>query len=112
MEWNSDGTLLLSGSDDRNLVVWNSAGRELSKFPTNHEGNIFAAKFMNECNSSKIVSGAADGSVIVYAWRGTECGTIETIREWKNQSRRVKQIVVNRENPFVFYSCSENGLLV
>uniref|UniRef100_A0A914YRY3 Uncharacterized protein n=1 Tax=Panagrolaimus superbus TaxID=310955 RepID=A0A914YRY3_9BILA len=110
IEWNSEGKLLVSGSDDRHIIVWNAAGKELSKFPTQHDGNIFAAKFMNECNDSKIVTGAADGKVFVYQWRGNS--TIEKIREWKEQSRRVKQVVLNPGNPNTFYSCSENGFIV
>lgn len=73
---------------------------------------FFATKFMNECNDSKIVSGAADGSVMVHAWRGTEAGDIQKLCEWKEQSRRVKQVILNPKYPSVFYSCSESGLIV
>lgn len=84
----------------------------MTKFDTDHTGNIFAAKFMNECNDSKIVSGAADGAVMLYAWRGTESGTPDKLHEWNQQSRRVKQVILNPKYPSVFYSCSENGLIV
>uniref|UniRef100_A0AC35GUW8 WD and tetratricopeptide repeats protein 1 n=1 Tax=Panagrolaimus sp. PS1159 TaxID=55785 RepID=A0AC35GUW8_9BILA len=112
IEWDSEGRLLVSGSDDRHIAIWNLAGKELTKFPTEHDGNIFAAKFMNNCNNSKIVSGAADGKVFVYQWRGTSTGAAEKIREWKDQSRRVKQVVLNPGNANTFFSCSENGFII
>uniref|UniRef100_A0A7E4VTL0 WD_REPEATS_REGION domain-containing protein n=1 Tax=Panagrellus redivivus TaxID=6233 RepID=A0A7E4VTL0_PANRE len=108
VEWNANGSLLVSGSDDRNVAVWSVNGKEVAKFPTEHTGNIFAAKFLNECNDSKIATGAADGSVIVHQWRNTEGGEVETLREWTD-CRRVKQVVLTTESPFLVYACGEEG---
>jgi WD40 repeat protein len=64
VQWNHDGSLLISGSDDRHLGIWcGNTFRLLSYLPTNHTNNIFCAKFIPDSGDSKIISCAADGEV-------------------------------------------------
>uniref|UniRef100_A0AC34RSY6 Uncharacterized protein n=1 Tax=Panagrolaimus sp. JU765 TaxID=591449 RepID=A0AC34RSY6_9BILA len=111
IEWNSEGNLLVSGSDDRQITVWNKDGHEVTNFASGHDGNIFAAKFLRNCNDSKVASGAADGSVVVNQWRSVESGCCERLREWRN-SRRIKQIALDQTNDSSFFSCGEDGSIL
>jgi len=66
IRWNKNKTLLLSGSDDRNVVLW-QVGHQKSKIVqeihTLHRHNIFDAQ-MND-NNTHIVTCGADGIVTV-----------------------------------------------
>lgn len=77
LSWSSDGEYLVSGSDDRSLVVWQWSSHDAlrlekaSVIPTAHRANIFGAKFMRHVGFAKVlVSGAMDGRVYVH--RSTE----------------------------------------
>lgn len=62
--WNESGTKLVSGSDDRSIVVWN--GEPLSACmtaPTGHRNNVFCATFVPNSGDSLFVTSAADGCV-------------------------------------------------
>ena len=64
LNWNEDGSKLVTGSDDRTIVVW--AGEQLDKVigvPTGHRNNVFCATFLPNSNDSQFVTSAADGSV-------------------------------------------------
>ncbi len=62
--WGADGrsTLLVSGGDDRRLVVSDAlTGRVHHTINTNHRGNIFSAKFLPSSNNEKVLALAASG---------------------------------------------------
>jgi WD repeat-containing protein 42A len=64
VQWNHDGTLLISGSDDRHIGIWcGNTFRLKSYLPTNHTNNIFCAKFIPQSQDSKIITCAADGEI-------------------------------------------------
>ncbi len=63
IQFNANGTRILSGSDDQKLVITDWLTEQvLIKYTTNHRSNIFSAKFLDE--DSKVVSCAGDGTVI------------------------------------------------
>ncbi|KAK2715260.1 DDB1- and CUL4-associated factor 6-like isoform X2 [Artemia franciscana] len=63
--WNSNGNLLLSGSDDRRIIITQYPDyKVLIDYKTVHNSNIFSAKFLAFCNDRKIVSCSSKGSIV------------------------------------------------
>ncbi|KAG2614293.1 hypothetical protein PVAP13_4KG380103 [Panicum virgatum] len=64
ISFNADGRLLLSGADDRTVVLWNwvEAVPTLS-FHTGHSNNVLHAQFMPFSDDRSVVTCAADGEV-------------------------------------------------
>ena len=65
IQWNSNGSLLISGSDDCRLNIW-SAGQSYKlqhSLFTGHRRNIFSAVFVPGTNDHKVVSTGMDGEV-------------------------------------------------
>jgi len=61
--WNTDGTRLLSGSDDCDLGLWSQKGALIAKVPTRHTNNIFGASFVPETGDNRLLSCGADGQL-------------------------------------------------
>lgn len=62
--WNDQGTTILSGSDDQNLIVTDAFTQQvLSKVHSGHRENIFSAKFLPETNDRRVVSCSGDGVI-------------------------------------------------
>lgn len=62
--WNEQGTTILSGSDDQNLIVTDAFTQKvLTKVHSGHRENIFSAKFLPESNDRRVVSCSGDGVV-------------------------------------------------
>lgn len=65
VRWNSTGTVLLSGSDDKNLVITDAhKHRVVWRHKTNHKSNIFCAKFLPDGSDLNIMSCSGDGMVL------------------------------------------------
>lgn len=64
VSFNADGDILVSGSDDRQVILWDwdTATVKLS-FDSGHCDNIFQAKFMPFSDDRSIVTSSADGQV-------------------------------------------------
>jgi WD repeat-containing protein 42A len=64
LAWNESGTKLISGSDDRSVVIWREPMFEdVVTIPTGHRNNVFCATFVPNSGDEKIVTCAADGCV-------------------------------------------------
>ncbi|OEL29131.1 DDB1- and CUL4-associated factor 8 [Dichanthelium oligosanthes] len=64
ISFNADGRLLLSGSDDRTVVMWNWVEEVPAfSFHTGHSNNVLHAQFMPFSDDRSIVTCAADGEV-------------------------------------------------
>ncbi|KAL0436486.1 UNVERIFIED_CONTAM: DDB1- and CUL4-associated factor 8 [Sesamum radiatum] len=109
VEFNSTGELLVSGSDDRQIMLWDWAARKLKfSYPSGHLDNIFQARIMPFTDDRKIVTSSADCQVI---WpQVLENGSVETKRLSKHQGR-VHRLAVEPGSPYVFYSCGEDGFV-
>lgn len=66
VEFNSTGDVLVSGSDDRQIMLWNwlSGSRKLS-YPSGHCENVFQTKFIPFTDDRTIITSGADGQVIL-----------------------------------------------
>jgi WD40 repeat protein len=65
LAWSEDGTLLVSGSDDRSMRVWRYMGDGAQQplvVDTLHQGNIFGVAFLPATDNRELVSGAMDYS--------------------------------------------------
>lgn len=117
LAWNSKGSLLLSGSDDTRINLWNYANLELMhSIETGHAANIFCTKFVPETGDELVVSGAGDAEVRLFnlsrlSEKKSEDSTPEPLAVFQCHSRRVKKLAVEVGNPNVVWSASEDGTL-
>lgn len=64
VSFNAHGDILVSGSDDRRVVLWDwETGCIKLSFDSGHNNNIFQAKFIPGTDDRSIVTCAADGQV-------------------------------------------------
>ncbi|KAL2486626.1 Transducin/WD40 repeat-like superfamily protein [Abeliophyllum distichum] len=109
VEFNSTGDLLVSGSDDKQIMFWDWAAQKLKfSYPSGHLDNIFQARIMPFTDDRKIVTSSADCQVRLG--EVLENGQIETKRLAKHQGR-VHNLAVEPGSPYIFYSCSEDGFV-
>ena len=142
LEWNYDGSLLASGSDDLSVIIWDPLKcRKLIKIRTGHAGNIFSVKFMPETNDNLIVTGAADFKIRVHdlnALHATDTDScvsasasspsflarlraqgpdalglnVQPAQVFSSHVGRVKRLATAPGLPFTFWSGAEDGLVM
>lgn len=62
--FNGNGDILVSGSDDRRVILWDwETGYTMLSFHSGHVNNVFQAKIMPHSDDRSIVTCAADGQV-------------------------------------------------
>ncbi|KEH44401.1 transducin/WD-like repeat-protein [Medicago truncatula] len=107
--FNADGDILLSGSDDRRIILWDwETGRVKLSFHSGHSNNVFQAKFMSHSYDRSIVTCAADGQA--RHAQLLEDGHVETKLLGKHQGRAHK-LAIEPGSPHIFYTCGEDGLV-
>lgn len=109
LEWNRDGHLLASGSDDFNVILWDPVrGTKKNVIKTDHHGNIFSVKFIPDSGDRLVSTCAADGQVkvidTIYQRNLLDC------REC--HSSRVKRLVTHSAEPHLLWSAGEDGLIM
>lgn len=109
MEFNSTGELLVSGSDDRQVIFWNWATKsKILSYYSGHMANIFQTKVMPFTDGRTIVTSAADGQVRVG--QTLEGGSVDTKRLGKHQGA-VYKLALEPASPYILYSCGEDGFV-
>ncbi|KAH9546562.1 hypothetical protein CY35_12G103000 [Sphagnum magellanicum] len=116
LAWNAQGTLLISGSDDTRVILWDyGSWKLLHSIDTGHSMNIFCTKFMPETGDDVVVSGAGDAEVRVHRVRRSSVSARGSFSEqcalFRCHTRRVKKLAVEEGNPHVIWSASEDGTL-
>ncbi|XP_041999556.1 DDB1- and CUL4-associated factor 8-like isoform X1 [Salvia splendens] len=106
--FNASGDVLVSGSDDRRIILWDwESGRVKLSFHSGHANNVFQAKMMPYSEDQSIVTCAADGQVRHAQIR--ECG-VET-KLLAEHEGRVHKLAIEPGSPHIFYTCGEDGLV-
>ncbi|CAK4099396.1 unnamed protein product [Aphanomyces euteiches] len=108
LNWNHNGSLLASGSDDNRVVIWDYSKKSARHvIETGHSMNIFGVCFIPDTNDHVVASGGMDCEVrLHYApFRLEGSKLIATHRE------RVKDVVASNGVPKVFWSGAEDGLV-
>ncbi|KAH7297874.1 hypothetical protein KP509_25G016700 [Ceratopteris richardii] len=106
--WNTEGSMLLSGSDDTRVNLWDYSSRKLlHSIDSGHLANIFCVKFIPETCDDVVVSGAGDSEVRVHRISRSNGGSTPAI--FSCHTRRVKKLAVEDGNPHVIWSASEDG---
>ncbi|CAK9153937.1 unnamed protein product [Ilex paraguariensis] len=109
VSFNADGDILVSGSDDRRVILWDwESGHIKLSFHSGHNNNVFQAKMMPYSEDRSIVTCAADGQV--RHAQILERGPVETKLLAKHQGRAHK-LAVEPGSPHIFYTCGEDGLV-
>ncbi|XP_072956809.1 uncharacterized protein [Typha angustifolia] len=109
VSFNAGGEILLSGSDDRMVILWNwEAGLIKMSFHSGHSNNVFQARFMPYTDDRTIVTCAADGEV--RHANILEGGRVETTLLGQHEGR-VHKLAIEPGSPHIFYSCGEDGLV-
>ncbi|KAF8405472.1 hypothetical protein HHK36_010378 [Tetracentron sinense] len=109
VSFNTDGDILVSGSDDRRVMLWDwEAGRVKLSFHSGHIDNVFQAKIMPYTDDRSIVTCAADGQV--RHAQILERGGVETVLLAEHQGRAHK-LAIEPGSPHIFYTCGEDGLV-
>lgn len=104
IEWNKSGSLLASGSDDRNVIIWDPF--KISKkqvIKTNHDGNVFSVKFVGD---KLIATGADDGVKVID--NQTNLSILNCVN---CNNGRVKRIVNHPNEPYLIWSASEDSCI-
>ncbi|XP_010555203.1 PREDICTED: DDB1- and CUL4-associated factor 8 isoform X2 [Tarenaya hassleriana] len=108
VSFNADGDILVSGSDDRQVILWNwETGSVKLSFSSGHTNNVFQAKFMPFSDDHSIVTCAADGQV--RHAKILESG-VETSLLGGHQGQAHK-LAIEPGSPFSFYSCGSDGVV-
>eukprot|EP01103_Thecamoeba_quadrilineata_P011669 TRINITY_DN2831_c0_g1_i1.p1 TRINITY_DN2831_c0_g1~~TRINITY_DN2831_c0_g1_i1.p1 ORF type:complete len:462 (-),score=70.58 TRINITY_DN2831_c0_g1_i1:959-2344(-) len=101
------GELLLSGSDDCNVVIWDWANREKRlTYDSGHTGNVFQARVIPNTNNRTIITCAADGQVRVGNLN--EGGTYVS-HSVAQHGTRAHKLAIDPYSPHVFLSCGEDS---
>jgi len=105
IDWNETGDLLLSASADCTVKLWDiSNGRLLrDSFLSGHTGSIFCTKFLPCSSDEYILTCGADHQI-----RLLNVPTKAT-KSFSCHRSRVKDLAMERNNPHVFLSGSEDG---
>ncbi|XP_050348360.1 WD and tetratricopeptide repeats protein 1 isoform X2 [Nymphalis io] len=105
LEWNSDGSVLASASDDLHVILWDPYRyKQIHNISTGHTGNIFSVKFLSP---DSLATCAADGSVRA---RNVDSGA--SLLECACHCGRVKRLAVAPDRPHMLWSAGEDGLVL
>ncbi|KAI9254651.1 WD40-repeat-containing domain protein [Sporodiniella umbellata] len=107
LDWSSSGELLLSGSDDTKLNIYdvNKDFELVSSIQTGHYLNILSAYFMPSTSDHIVISGSFDAQIRIFDT--TREAPIDYLYFCHKQS--VQKLGVFENNPNEFLSCSIDG---
>ncbi|XP_026748747.1 WD and tetratricopeptide repeats protein 1 isoform X2 [Galleria mellonella] len=105
LEWNHDGSILASASDDLHVILWDPYRyKQLHNIATDHTGNIFSVKFLS---ADTVATCAADGTVRARSLAGGAA-----LRDCSCHCGRVKRLAAAPDNPQLLWSAGEDGLVL
>ncbi|KAL5293005.1 DCAF8 family protein [Megaselia abdita] len=113
LNFNKNGNILVSGSDDLRIILWDWPSRKIiHNFKSGHTSNIFQTKFVELNNSSaSIVSSARDGCVLFSQIPPSGLTEIQPKKVYSHSSA-VHKIALNPSTPSEIMSAGEDGWVV
>lgn len=110
LSFNRIGTLLASGSDDLNVILWNWIKKRPSLvYDSGHRGNVFQAKFMPFSGDCHVVSCARDGQVRLAELSLT--GVCKGTKKLAQHKGAAHKLALELDSPHVFLSCGEDAMV-
>ncbi|XP_056011006.1 DDB1- and CUL4-associated factor 8-like isoform X2 [Ostrea edulis] len=110
LSFNRIGTLLASGSDDLNVILWNWIKKRPSLvYDSGHRGNVFQAKFMPFSGDCHVVSCARDGQVRLAELSLT--GVCKGTKKLAQHKGAAHKLALELDSPHVFLSCGEDAVV-
>ncbi|KAG3110665.1 hypothetical protein PI124_g10201 [Phytophthora idaei] len=108
LQWNETGKLLVSGSDDRNLVIWSyDQHKKQQVIESGHSLNIFAVCFVTGTDDHVLASAAMDNEVRIHYAPFRE----DSSKVFRVHRDRVKDIGSSWAVPKIFWTAAEDGLV-
>nr|XP_036228049.1 DDB1- and CUL4-associated factor 8 isoform X2 [Bactrocera oleae] len=108
LNFNINGDLLCSGSDDTRIIVWNWAQKKPKcVFKSGHTENIFQTKFINSAGVLDIVSAGRDGQVR-RSILPSSGGKPQTSLLYRHNDS-VHKLVMSPNNPYEIISAGEDA---
>ncbi|MQM16735.1 hypothetical protein Taro_049694 [Colocasia esculenta] len=107
--FNSSGDVLISGSDDKQVILWNwTTKKKRLSYHSGHNDNVFQARVMPFTDDRTVVTAAADGQVRLD--QISEDGHVHT-KKLGTHRGRVHKLAIEPGSPHIFYSCGEDGIV-
>eukprot|EP00899_Mesostigma_viride_P026508 jgi/Mesvir1/7041/Mv26570-RA.1 len=104
LSFNHNGNLLVSGSDDTTVCIWDVQRRKLqASYETGHSANIFCTRFLPGTNDTAVATCAGDGEV-----RVSYLDASRPMFVCRCHYGRVKKLVVEPGNPHLVISAAED----
>ncbi|KRZ18209.1 DDB1- and CUL4-associated factor 8 [Trichinella zimbabwensis] len=108
LSFDPTGRLLVSGSDDCRLVLWDWAlGKPSVTVPSGHTHNIFQAKFTSGLDDGGIVTSAYDGQVRYV--KVAPDGSVSISKRLVLHEEAAHSVCMVSHNPNVILSCGSDG---
>jgi len=105
INFNSTGSLLVTGSDDQAVKIWDFSTRKCLASLQGHSSNVFATLFLPEKGDREVISGGNDSDIRYYNLNSQENLV------YQHHKRKVLSLCVNPMNPNCFISCSADGTI-
>ena len=110
LAWDEDGSFLASCSDDLHVCIWSleNCARPVGSFQTSHTNNILGIKFMPQCESQVLLTGACDGLVEMHHLAADRSDREKSDKYYCHRNR-VRYVETEPMNPHVFFSAGDDG---
>ncbi|KAL1106373.1 hypothetical protein V6Z11_D04G199500 [Gossypium hirsutum] len=105
VSFNADGNILVSGSDDKRVILWDwETGNAKLTFQSGHVNNVFQAKIMPYSDDRSLVTCAADGQIDLRTAASTELFTCRPVDDSRAYMPfiHLNAIAIDPRNPNLF----------